>query len=227
MHKRTYHPFLIIGYKTGILPQTILQTLIRAEKPLQMIHADVTLFRMANNVKVFIYAVVDNCSRMPLALAAYAEKKAEYMFTTLTAVYDQYLKNSGNENCMLLTDGGSENAGEVKDLIATAQNPAIQHLIAQADVDFSNSMAEHAIKELKYHWLYHHHITNMEQLNRLLQQHLEKDSNRPRAVLKGLTPAEVMRGCLPVNQNYATQLQKATETRKTENKKTACCGFTF
>jgi hypothetical protein len=50
-------------------------------------------------------------------------------------------------------------------------------------------MAEHAVKELKYHGLYCHHINNIEQLNRQLQQLLEKDSNRPRAVLKGLAPA--------------------------------------
>jgi hypothetical protein len=96
----------------------------------QIIHADITLFRMANNVKVFIYTVVDNCSGMPLALVAYAEKKAAHILTKLTAVYNQYLKNSGNENRILLTDGGSENMGRVKQVIATAHHPAIQHPIA-------------------------------------------------------------------------------------------------
>jgi putative transposase len=200
---------------------------IRAEKPLQIIHADITLYRMADNVKVFIYAVVDNCSRLPLALIAYAEKKAEYMFDTLTGVYECYLKNSGYEDCILMTDGGSENMGKVKELVTTAQQPAIQHLIAQVDVDFSNSMAEHTIKELKYQWLYHHTVNNIDQLNKLLAQHSEKDSHRPRAVLKGLTPAEIMDGQLPASQNYAPQLQKATQTRLIENKKTKCCGFSF
>jgi putative transposase len=209
---------------------------IRAEKPLQVIHADVTLYRMADNVKVFIYAVVDNCSRMPLALVAYTEKKAEYMFDTLTAVYERYLKNNGCEDCILLTDGGSENMGKVKELVTAAHHtaaagctcgPTIQHLIAQVDVDFSNSMAEHTIKELKYHWLYHHKVNNIDQLNKLLAQHIEKDSHRPRAVHKGLTPAEIMDGHLPASQSYAPLLRKAAETRLMENRKIKCCGFSF
>jgi hypothetical protein len=81
-------------------------------------------------------------------------------------------------------------------------------LIAQVDVDFSNSMVEHTIKELKYQWLYHHKINNIEQLNKLLAQHTEKDSNRPRAVHKGLTPAEIMDGQLPVSQSFARNCKK-------------------
>jgi putative transposase len=61
---------------------------------------------------------------------------------------------------------GSENMGKVKELVTTAHHPAIQHLIAQVDVDFSNSMVEHTIKELKYQWLYHHHISSIDQLNK-------------------------------------------------------------
>jgi hypothetical protein len=64
-------------------------------------------------------------------------------------------------------------------------------------------------------------------LNKLLAQHAEKDSHRPRAVHKGLSPAEIMDGQLTASQNYAPQLRKATETRLMENKKTKCCGFSF
>jgi hypothetical protein len=60
-----------------------------------------------------------------------------------------------------------------------------------------------------------------------LRQHLENDRHRPRAVLKGLTPAEVLEGSMPDGQTYAPQLRKATETRLIENKKTKCCGFSF
>ena len=36
---------------------------IRASKPLQILHADVTLFKTLDNVRACIYIIVDNCSR--------------------------------------------------------------------------------------------------------------------------------------------------------------------
>ncbi len=69
------------------------------------------------------------------------------MFVKLADVFVRYLKNCGYKDCILMTDGGSENMGKVKELITTAPHPAIQHLIAQVDVDFSNSMVEHTIKK--------------------------------------------------------------------------------
>jgi putative transposase len=200
---------------------------IRAEAPLQIIHADVTELRLHNNRKVYIYAIVDNCSRSILHLQAHEEKKALFMFNGLKAMYEEYLQLTGLTNCTLMTDDGSENYGEVKQLIAESNHPSITHIIAQTDVHFSNSMVEHSHKELKYQWLYHHTINSLQQLNQLLAQYLAEANERPRAVLYGLTPLEVLNGQVPEKHCHTPQLRKATENRKMENKKMKCCAFSF
>jgi putative transposase len=200
---------------------------IRASAPLQIIHADVTEFRLQDNQRVYIYAVVDNFSRALLHLHTHTHKKALYLFEGLQAVHTRFLQQSHINCCTLMTDDGSENYGPVQELVTTAQNPALQHVIAQLDIGFSNSMVEHAHKELKYQWLYHHSITSTEQLNQLLAQHLVQNNGRPRAVLCGLTPDEVLAGQMPVKNLHATAIQKAAKARIIENKKTKCCSVSF
>jgi putative transposase len=200
---------------------------IRAEAPLQIIHADVTEFRLHNNQRVYIYAVVDNYSRSILHLQAHEEKKAVHLFNGLKTVQHACLQNNDLDNCTLMTDDGSENYGEVKQLIAESNHPSITHIIAQTDVHFSNSMVEHAHKELKYQWLYQHTIKSLQQLNQLLAQYLAQTNERPRAVLYGLTPLEVLNGQVPEKHCHARQLLKAAENRKMENKKMKCCAFSF
>lgn len=63
-------------------------------------------------------------------------------------------------NCKLITDGGAENYGPITIWANAAQHPTIQHLIAQQDIVFSNSMIEAANKQLKYRFLYHQQIQN-------------------------------------------------------------------
>jgi putative transposase len=229
-HLSTFYKYVsLLGLKRNRTPnrRKYHETGIRAAVPLQVIHADVTEFRLPDNRRVYIYAVVDNFNRHLLALKAYAEKRAVNMFTELSRVYEQYLKGSGRKECVLMTDDGSENYGEVKGLVGNASQPVLQHIIAQADVQFSNSMVEHAIKELKYHFLYHRQISNIEQLNRLLPVYIENDIGRPRAVLKGLTPAEALSCQQPESQCYAQESRKAAENRKIGNRKVKCCGFSF
>jgi putative transposase len=200
---------------------------IRSEVPLQIIHADITEFRLQDNRRLYIYAAVDNCSRAGLYLKAHLQKKAIHLFDGLKTVYEEFLQPAGLNNCILMTDDGSENYGEVKQLISEAENPSIKHIVAQADVNFSNSMVEYAHKELKYQWLYHHTITSLEQLNQLLAQYLAQNNVRPRSVLHGLTPLEILAGQQPGLQNYAQSINQSMENRKNENRKLKCCSFSF
>src|SRR5258708_23731479 len=133
---------------------------IRAHAPLQILHADATVFRTADNRKSYIHLVQDNFSRAILGYTVAESCKAENTFENLDAVLQTYLIPSGISSCLLLTDDGPENAGPVRNLIAGSVSPAINHLIAQRDIEFSNSMIEAANKQLKYRFLYHLPIAN-------------------------------------------------------------------
>lgn len=200
---------------------------IRAHAPLQLLHADATIFRTADNEKNYIHLVQDNCSRAILGYKVAKECTAQNTFEVLKAVVQQYLIPSGTSSSQLLTDDGSENAGPVKSLTNQTTTPVITHLVAQRDIAFSNSMIEAANKQLKYRFLYHQHIPDHTALIKYLQQAVEDYNSRPHDVLNGLTPLEVLSGKVFDKEAFHLQLIHAKNTRIAENKKIRCCYYTF
>jgi putative transposase len=200
---------------------------IRANGPLQIIHADVTIYPTADNKKNFIHLIQDNFSRTILQWAVLTSCKAQTTFENLNIVYDKYLHPAGIESCQLISDDGSENYGPVQAFVENSQHPSIQHLIAQRDIEFSNSMIEAANKHLKYRFLYHHHIPDHEALIKYVEQSVNDYNNRPHHVLNGLTPLEVLQGQTPNPHAYTTQIQQARINRLVENKKIKCCYHSF
>jgi len=94
---------------------------IRAENPLQILHADITLFRTADGAISYIYFIQDNRSRSILQYAVSTQKKASTLIELIRNVYHQYLAPSSSP-LTLLTDGGTENQS-VKQHFATAAPP--------------------------------------------------------------------------------------------------------
>jgi putative transposase len=200
---------------------------IRACAPLQIIHADVTIFRTVDNQKNYIHLIQDNFSRAILQPAVQRNCTAQTTFENLKVVYERHLHPAGIENCQLISDDGSENYGPVKEFIANSRSPSMQHLIAQKDIEFSNSMIEAANKQLKYRFLYHHRIADYDALVKYVEQSVNDYNNRPHDVLHGLTPLEVLQGKIPNPHAYSNQIQQAKTTRFIENKKIKCCYHSF
>jgi transposase InsO family protein len=198
---------------------------IRASAPLQILHADSTVFKTADNQKNYIYLIQDNFSRAILGYRVAAECKAHYTFDNLQDVIRQYLVPAGISSCQLITDDGSENAGPVKELISAY--PFLTHLVAQRDIEFSNSMIEAANKQLKYRFLYHQYIPHHEALIKYIEQAILDYNNRPRDILLGLTPLEVLNGKEVDITVLQQQIANAKSIRMTENKKAKCCYYSF
>lgn len=197
---------------------------LRAVAPLQLLHADVTVFRTADNVKAYIYLVQDNFSRTILDYAVRLECKAKTTMELIKNVHTKYLKLSSDMNfCNFMTDDGSENYGAVQEFIQTASNPAILHIVAQRDVAFSNSMIEAANKNLKYRFLYHKNISNYESLCKYVPQAIEDFNNRPHDVLTGLTPVEILNGKTFDKISHLLQMKISKMGRIEENKQQKCC----
>jgi putative transposase len=199
---------------------------IRAAAPLQILHADTTGVFTDDHQKAWVYLVQDNFSRAILQHIIAPACKARFVFETLTRVHEQYLAPAGIEDCRLITDDGSENYGPVKELLSNSRHPVIQHLVAQKDIECSNSMIEAANKQLKYRFLYHKHIPDFAALETYVQQAVDDHNNRPHHVLHGLTPLEVLNGQKPDPHVYTGQINKARAARLVENKKMSCC-FSF
>ena len=228
--KSTFYKYVaLLGLKRNITGHRRKNhdTGIRAPGPLQLLHADSTIFRTADNKKNYIYLVQDNFSRAILSCRMSSECKAHFTFDNLEEVLHKYLTPSGIASCTLLTDDGSENAGAVKNWIAGTAYPSLTHLIAQRDVEFSNSMIEAANKQLKYRFLYHHHIPDAKALNIYLQQAIQDYNNRPHDSLNGLTPLEVLGGRTFDKEADQRQTANSQKTRIEQNKASKCCYYSF
>ena len=205
---------------------------IRAAAPLQLLHADVTVFRTIDNVKAYIFLVQDNFSRAILKYAVRLDCKAATMMELVSHVHSQYLQPAAhracdNNLCQIMTDDGSENFGPVQDFLLSAESPTLQHIVAQRDVEFSNSMIEAANKNLKYRFLYHKQIAGINSLCQYLPQAIKDYNNRPHDVLSGLTPLEVLNGKTIDKISNSRQMQTAKAVRISENKQQKCCSCSF
>jgi hypothetical protein len=200
---------------------------IRASKPLEIIHADATILKLKDNSRAFIYLVQDNFSRTILSYRCARENGAQFSLENLENVYQNYLFPSGIKNCSLITDDGSENYGEASKFSKNCQSPEIAHLIAQKTIRHSNSMIEAANKQIKYHFLYHKEINNLEQLEVYLPLAIKDYNHRPHDSLNGLSPFETLNGKLPTQVSYTNHIAKARLERMNENRIGKCCSFSF
>lgn len=200
---------------------------IRAAAPLQLLHADVTILRTADNIKAYIFLVQDNFSRTILQYALRLDCKAATMMELIRNVHSQYLQPAAIECCQLMTDDGSENFGQVQNFLLSAEHPQLRHIVAQRDLEFSNSMIEAANKNLKYRFLYHKNIADFNSLCQYLPQAIEDYNTRPHDVLSGLTPLEVLNGSKINKELHHREIIKAKTIRIAENKQEKCCSYSF
>jgi len=196
---------------------------IRATAPFQILHADITEFKTKDQQKAFIYLIQDNFSRAILAYRVARERSARYVREILAEVKVKYLLPSGINQCTLLTDDGSENHGEAKQWIVQNDFPKINHLIAQVDVHFSNSMIEAANKQLKYRSLYHKDIEHFEHVEGSVGNGVIDFNNRPHHVLDGLSPLEILKGKRFDKITFKKLTEVAKQNRIQKNQKEKCC----
>ena len=145
----------------------------------------------------------------------------------LRKVHALYLQPAAVNFCQLMTDDGSENFGEVQSFLQLTNNPSFQHIIAQRDVEFSNSMIEAANKNIKYRFLYHKHIAGFNSLCQYMNQAIEHYNNRPHHILGGLTSFGVLNGNRTKKDIRQQEMATAKTTRIAENKQQKCCSYSF
>jgi len=121
---------------------------LRAEFPLQILHADFTLLRMQDNTKVYFHFIADNFSRKILGWSASLKPDAITASQNLKAILETY--SFPKLPVLFITDDGSEKKGQTAELFRKYPEQ-IRHLVAQRDIVFSNSMIESVNKSMKYH----------------------------------------------------------------------------
>jgi len=122
-----------------------------------------------------------------------------------------------------LTDGGSENVNSIFSEFINSSDIPIQHIIAQKDVVFSNSMVEAMNKVIKHQFMYHKEINNENQLISVMADTIPiYNMIRPQMILGGNTPEETFSGLSIDISRYTYNFTEQKQLRLARNKKNTC-----
>lgn len=190
---------------------------VRAERPHQIWHADITVFVTADNVKHYIYVVVDNFSRKVISWLVARSVSAKLRGATV----EEAVKNvkAAYPEITLITDGGPEN--NLQKLLDTLEQQVL-HKVALVDVHYSNSLIEAHNKLIKYNYLYRMGIPDGQRLRKIFPAVVDDFNNRPHISLNGLTPNEAEQNLSLNAEQLCLYKKKATEERKNYNQTHHC-----
>jgi putative transposase len=118
---------------------------------------------------------------------------------------------------------GSENVNTTVSNFINSPNIPIEHIIAQKDVAFSNSMVEALNKTIKHQFLFPQTIENRAQLNVALEKCVPiYNTIRPQMSLGGNTPQETFNGLSIDFYRYSQNFNEHKVYRRQQNKKNIC-----
>ncbi|MFC1611163.1 DDE-type integrase/transposase/recombinase [Myxococcota bacterium] len=163
---------------------------LKATRPNQFWHTDATVIRLTTGIRIYLQAVIDNFSRRILAWRVTEKLSCETTRELLIEASTNLSAVEGNPDVVVVTDGGSENFGDVNSLLDDSH--WLERVVAQAEIIFSNSQIEAWWRELKHRWLFLHLLDNVDAVRSLVAFYVAQHNEVvPRAVLKGRTPDEV------------------------------------
>jgi transposase InsO family protein len=161
---------------------------VRATKPNEYWHIDVTIIKLLDGTKVYLHAVIDNLSRRILAWKV--ALRLEPQNTCAVLVEAGKTLPPEEAPATVVADSGVENVnGAVDALLGLGR---LRRVLAQVEVDFSNSMIEAFWRSMKHNWLFLNQLDTLTAVERLVSFYVtEHNSVMPHAAFNGQTPDEV------------------------------------
>ena len=193
---------------------------LRATKPNEYWHIDVTIIRLLDGSRVYLHAVIDNYSRRILAWKAALRLEPQ----ATCAVLLEAAKNlpADGSPATVVADSGVENVNsEVDALLGLGR---LRRVLAQVEVTFSNSMIEAWWRSLKHGWLYLNQLDTLAAVERLVGFYVQQHNTvMPHSAFQGQTPDEAYFGTgARVPEDLAAARRLAREARIASNKALKC-----
>ena len=192
---------------------------IRATKPNEFWHIDVTVIKLLDGTRTYLHAVIDNFSRRILAWRLVLRLEPQ---TTCQILIEAATNLKDGDGATVIADSGGENVNhEVNDLFGLGQ---LRRILAQVEVSYSNSMIEALWRSLKHGWLYLHQLDTFAALERLIAFYIEQhNSVVPHSAFAGQTPDEIYFGRGDqVPADLAAGRARAREARMNSNRTLSC-----
>ena len=159
---------------------------IRAIRPYELCHIDVTQVKTISFKKIYLQLIVDNFSRAILSYKVGEFKNLNLSFRSLNSLNMNQFPNDK----YLMSDGGGENVNEKVKILLIGKG--ITHLLAKSEITFSNSIVEAVFRQMKRV----EEIRNPRSMNSFkiaIRDYVEQHNNViPHSSLKGATPFEVL-----------------------------------
>jgi putative transposase len=193
---------------------------IRASKPNEYWHIDVTVIKLLDGTRTYLQAVIDNFSRLILAWRLAPRLEPQTTCSVLAEAAKNLPKNG--DGATVIADSGIENVnGEVDNLFGLGQ---LHRILAQVEVSYSNSMIEALWRSMKHGWLFLHQLDTFAALEKLISFYVEQhNSVVPHSAFAGQTPDEMYFGRgdqVPVD--LAVGRARAREARMKSNRELSC-----
>ncbi|MBN2193513.1 MAG: DDE-type integrase/transposase/recombinase [Polyangiaceae bacterium] len=170
---------------------------VRATRPGELVHIDVTLIRLLDGTRAYLHAVIDNYSRRILAWKVAAKLDPANTCAVLAGAAQeiQALRDAGAGpvETQVYADSGVENVN--RDVDALLETCPLRRVLAQVEVAFSNSMIESWWRSLKHNWLFLHSLDSVAAVEKLVAFYVEQhNSVMAHSAFRGATPDEVFFG---------------------------------
>ena len=198
---------------------------LRGLWPFDIVNVDVTILRLLNNQKVYIYLIMDNFSRCILGWKASLDKlDKDVAIQNLLEVWEKYFKGNPNlKPTRWISDGGPENINHA--IMAELKKRAgdVVAMVAQKDIRESNSMIEYLNRIAKYRYLYHYDIPDFQASLRHIEKFVDLNNNViPQRVLRGHTPTEYLTGDCQFTIRSEDNVRETKQARILTNKAHRC-----
>ena len=173
---------------------------VRAERPNQLWHIDLTQFRLKGGEVVYLQAIIDNYSRYIVDWQVNNSKVAANTIEIVTRAQ----RHVREQEVRLLTDKGSENNCIEK----YSFGGVIKRVIAKAEIQYSNSMIEAFFRSLKKNFCHQKTFRTIEDVKRSIAFYVrEHNEKMPHSAFKFETPDEVY------FEKWSREKQDAIKTR--------------
>ena len=196
---------------------------IRAVRPNQLWHIDVTIVRLVDVTKAYLQAVIDNYSRYVLDWKVSADISAvntrDLLMSSLAKA--KLLGEVGKPE--VFSDGGSENDNaEVAGLGAIG---LFTLTLAQIDVIFSNSVIEALFRSAKHNYLFQQRLESLANFEGHASFYLTQHNElMPHNAFNGATPLEMYTGSWgPKCDTQITEQAKASKAARHAHNTTGSC----
>jgi hypothetical protein len=204
----------------------IAQNSFRAFRVFEYLHIDTTFVLTQKEGSSRVAFVKDNRSKALLHKAIVPDGKSGYIRDLLKATFEKYSLFNTPVPINIVSDGGSENKGEVLEWIRGLNNDKVIKLTAKDNFAHSNNMVESLNNVFKNEFLRDKNIHDQT----VLQKELDAfdnyyNWNRYPFELYGYSPMEVVEGAVPGKNRFKDEIQKAQQKRYLLNKVSTYCGI--